>query len=74
MEKGVYCLGKAQCTPYAYGHHGDPGIENDAGIPCSGNQGVATGDELIPVGYALMQGKTLWYYGPLLSAQVMEWE
>lgn len=38
---------------------------------------MATGDELMPVGHALMQGKIYDSNGPLLSARVMElinWE
>ena len=73
VEKGVLLFGKGtQIRHMHVGIMASQGIEyvQVYHIPEIGV--MATGDELMPVGHALMQGKIYDSNGPLLSARVME--
>lgn len=73
VEKGVLLFGKGTRIRHMHvGIMASQGIENVQVYRVPEIGVMATGDELMPVGHALMQGKIYDSNGPLLSARVME--
>ena len=73
VEKGVLLFRKGTRIRHMHvGIMASQGIENVQVYRVPEIGVMATGDELMPVGHALMQGKIYDSNGPLLSARVME--